>query len=71
MSNVNKNAYPDDSELSDTYIRSYEAALPATTLSNPGQPRHWQLSAHAAATVALIKAMTAASAANVNPSAVV
>jgi hypothetical protein len=71
MSTVNKNSYPDDDEYARIYIAAYESALPASTLSNPGQPRHWRLSAHASATVAVILAMAAASAPPVNPGAAV
>jgi len=64
-------AYPDDDEYARIYIEAHDAAMPATTLEGPGLPRHWRLAAHAAATVALIKAMTAASAPAANPGAVV
>jgi len=63
-------AYPDDDEFAAVYIAAHDAALPAATLGNAGHPRHWALAAHAAGTVAVIKAMTAADAPPVNPGAV-
>jgi hypothetical protein len=67
----NTYAYPDDDEYARIYIEAHDAALPATTPESPGLPRHWRLAAHAAATVAVIKAMTAASAPAADTGAVV
>jgi hypothetical protein len=63
--------YPDDDEYARAYIEAHDGAMPAATLANPGHPRLWELAAQAAGVVAVIKAMTAASAPAVNPSAVV
>lgn len=60
-------AYPDDDPMAAVYIAAHDAALPAATLGNPGHPRHWALAAHAAGTVGVIKAMTAADAPPAHP----
>jgi hypothetical protein len=56
-------AYPDDDPLAALYIATFDGAMPKSTLSGAGEPRHWQLAAHAAATAAIARAILAEQAA--------
>jgi hypothetical protein len=63
--------YPDDDEYARAYIEAHTAAIPASTLAQPGHPRLWELAAQAAGVKAVIALMAAASAPPVNPGATI
>jgi hypothetical protein len=64
-------SYPNEQEYSHVFIQAYNDAMPASTVSNPGEYRDWALAATCAGVLAVMKAVAeqAASTAGQTPAA--